>query len=158
MSGLAVPQRGLLTPQGVRPVPQVVAPLADAKREADKIFSQIGEARLAACTLFFNWVLIAKWIPEELGSLIASEDTKKEARWQNRVGLVLKKGPTAFLETDERHFHGCDVKVGDWVHYSAADGVEMAFRSLGNVGIGVICLRIEDSLIAGTIEHPDFLV
>lgn len=148
---LAVPNKGLLTPSGLRPI---VAPLVDARRKAGEIFDMIGRDRLASIQVFYNWVLVAKWIPDEIGSILTSAETKRELRWQNRVGLVLKLGPTAFVETEYRHFHGASVRPGDWVYYGASDGVELGIKGPNNLD-PVYCLRIEDEHIAGTLQHPE---
>ncbi|HKD58315.1 MAG TPA: hypothetical protein VKD45_12445, partial [Hyphomicrobiaceae bacterium] len=112
---------------------------------------------LSEMTLFHNSVLVAVYVRDpdnqqfESGhKIILSDKTVGEDKWQGTVGLVLKKGPAAFVEDDNNRFYGCDVEIGQWVFFRASDGVAMNVK-------GVLCRRILDILIEGTIPNPDYV-
>jgi len=50
-----------------------------------------------------------------------AEKTHDEALWQGKVGLVIGKGPTAFVDTEYIKFRGQNVEIGDWIQYDIHD-------------------------------------
>jgi hypothetical protein len=105
--------------------------------------------------LFHNSVLVAIYLRPNVATLGGkdfhlSDKTRDEDKFQGIVGLVLKKGPAAFVEDANQRFYGCDVAIGDWVFFRASDGVAMKVN-------GVLCKRVVDVLIEGRIPHPDYV-
>lgn len=105
--------------------------------------------------LFHNSVLVAVYLRPKTAMLGGREfhmpdKTLKEDEFQGIVGLVLKKGPAAFVEDANQRFYGCDVERGDWVFFRASDGIAMKVN-------GVLCRRVLDVLIEGRIPHPDYV-
>jgi co-chaperonin GroES (HSP10) len=81
-----------------------------------EMINSVGD--LSKIALLNNKVLVGIYIePEKTkGGIILSANVVKVV-WQGTVGLVLKKGNTAFKDEPETgtFFHGQDVQVGDWV-------------------------------------------
>jgi hypothetical protein len=107
--------------------------------------------------LFHNWVLLAIYEPpkaHKLGKtqfqLILPDKSHDEHKFQGIVGLVIKKGPAAFVEDANQKFYGCDVNPGDWVFFRASDGIGMLVN-------GVLCRRVIDVQIDGRIPDPDYV-
>ena len=95
-------------------------------------------------------VLVAVYIrPEKTkGGIIMTTKSRDEDRYQSKVGLIVKTGPTAFVETDGKWFNGLDLKVGDWVVFRPSDGWNITVN-------GVLCRMFDDAIIKGRIPHPD---
>lgn len=79
------------------------------------------------------------------GGIALPESTRNEDIYQGKVGLVLKKGPSAFTDHD---YFPMNVEVGDWVWFRASNGVAMKFNS-------VDCRLLEDIHVFGKIDRPD---
>jgi len=105
---------------------------------------------LSGVELFHNQVLVATYKrPEKTaGGIFLTDGTRKEDEYQGKVGLVLKKGPMAFVDDRSISFHGQNVEVGDWVAYRHSDGWAL------NVN-GTHCRVIEDSHVRARIDNPD---
>lgn len=105
--------------------------------------------------IFHNSVLVAVYLRPStamLGGKVfhVPDKTLKEDEFQGIVGLVIKKGPAAFVEDSNQRFYGCDVERGDWVFFRASDGIAMKVN-------GVLCRRVVDVLIEGRIPDPDYV-
>ena len=96
-------------------------------------------------------VLVAVYIrPEKTkGGIIMANQTRDEDRHQSKVGLILKKGPTAFVEGEEKKWFG-DVKFKehDWIVFRPSDGWAITIN-------GVLCRMLQDVQIRMTIDSPD---
>ena len=64
------------------------------------------------------------------------------------MGLVVKKGPLAFVDEEQDWFKGVKVDVNDWVFYRPSDGWSMNVH-------GVQCRVLRDIDIRGRIPAPD---
>ena len=86
------------------------------------LLKQIGD--LKDIELFNNQVLCAIYVrPEKtLGGIIIPEQNRAEDKIQGKVGLVVRQGPTAFVDDTDKWFSGIDVKLNDWVVFRASDG------------------------------------
>ena len=76
------------------------------------------------------------------------DNFREEDRFQGKVGLVLKKGPQAFVSDENHDFAGQNVEPGDWVVFHSADGWSVTIS-------GVLCRMVEDSRIRMKIPSPD---
>ncbi|WP_028169322.1 hypothetical protein [Bradyrhizobium elkanii] len=91
--------------------------------------------------------------PEKIdGGLILSTGAIKESVWQDTVGLVLKKGKTAFKHEPQTgtYFHGQDVKAGDWVVFRHGDARRVRIK-------GVDCRMVEDTLLDMVVDNSDVI-
>jgi len=100
--------------------------------------------------IYNNWILCAVYKrPEKLASgIYISDTTRKEDDYQGKVGLVLKKGPMAFVDDEKYGFGGQDVEIGDWITFRVSDGWSL------NVN-GVLCRMLQDINIRMAIPTPD---
>lgn len=115
---------------------------------ADPIKKKIGD--LAKFELFGNQVLIGIYErPEKTKSgIYLSDQTRHEDRHQGKAGLVLKKGPTAFVSDDNYDFKGQNVDIGDWVAIFVSDGRQIVIN-------GQLCRLVEDQYIRIKVPAPD---
>ena len=100
---------------------------------------------------FNQQILIATYIrpaTRTASGLEIAEEAIDEDRYQGKVGMVLKKGPRAFIDDGPVKFYGQDVEPGDWVVYRASDGLK------GMIGSREVRF-IPDVYIKGKIDHPD---
>lgn len=100
-----------------------------------------------------NFLLCAVYIrPEQTKSkLILIDSTRDEDKFQGKVVLVLKLGPTACSDpTGDWQWFDRPVEPGDWLVFRASDGLGM---SIGDNG--VMCRMFEDKNIVARITHPD---
>jgi co-chaperonin GroES (HSP10) len=112
-------------------------------------------AHLAALGKFPDQVLHAQVLvmqytaPERTqGGIILTPKAREEDRFQGKVGLVVAMGPGAFEDAGQMaQFHGKKPKVGDWVLYRTADGMEMFYN-------GCSVRLFEDVNIKMIIKEP----
>jgi co-chaperonin GroES (HSP10) len=100
--------------------------------------------------VFNMQVLVAVYIrPEKTKSgIILSDKTRDEDRYQSKVGLVIKKGPSAFVDESDKWFSGINVKEGDWIVFRPSDGWNITIN-------GTLCRMLDDMSIRARISHPD---
>ena len=100
--------------------------------------------------VFNNQILVAIYMrPEKTKSgIILSDKTRDEDRYQGKVGLIIKKGPMAFIDPDQKWFVDADVNVGEWVYFRVTDGWSINVH-------GVSCRMLEDTDVRGTTKYPD---
>ena len=123
----------------------------DARQE---ILKAVGD--ISNINVFHNQVLIAIYIRPEMtaGGIIITNKTRDEDKWQGKVGLVLKKGPSAFVDESNQWFKDMKVEVGDWVVSRPSDGWSLTYNNR-ETGDEVLCRLIDDTFIRSTIPHPD---
>lgn len=116
--------------------------------------------------VFHNLVLVATYIepPKVLkgpnGEDIIFHKTDRglaEDRFQGKVGLVLKVGPTAFQDDGIAKFGGVEAKIGDWVIYRPSDGTELFIRDRRKSNEGLPCRLIEDVFVRGRTKDPSLI-
>ena len=109
--------------------------------------------------VFHNLVLVATYVPsEKIGSIIIPDKSMMEARFQGKMGLVLKCGPLAFKDDSQARFGGVEVQTGDWVLYRPSDGIELFIKDhKGLANDGLACRLIEDTLIKGRVSDPSLI-
>lgn len=115
---------------------------------ADELRSKVGD--ISKIEILHNQILVAVYIrPEKTkGGIFLADQTRNEDRYQGKSGLVLKKGPLAFVDDDANKFHGQNVDVGDWVFYRVSDGFPVVIN-------GQLCRLLEEVHVKGKIPSPD---
>ena len=115
---------------------------------ANEIRKRIGD--ISKIEVLHNQILVGVYIrPEKTkGGILLTPQTRDEDRYQGKAGLVLKKGPLAFVDDDNNKFHGQNVDVGDWVFYRVSDGFPLVFN-------GTLCRLLEEVHVKGKIPSPD---
>ncbi len=149
---LVTPKGGLVGMDG-KPITDSPHWFDEEQGAKDYISEHLGD--LADIDIFFGWVLVAKYIREEVARGIrAAPETQREDSWQGSVGLVLKKGPAAFLDDGPNKFYGADVNVGDWVVYRNSDGWDKNVAMMDTRTGFVQCRFIMDAHINGRVKYP----
>ena len=102
--------------------------------------------------VFNNQMLVAVYIrPQKTKSgIILTDKTVEEDRYQGKVGLVLKAGPSAFVDETGKWFNGETVKVGDWVVFRPSDGWAVSIN-------GQPCRILDDLSIKARVMEPDMI-
>jgi co-chaperonin GroES (HSP10) len=115
---------------------------------ANEIRKRIGN--ISQIEVLHNQILVGVYIrPEKTkGGILLTSQTRDEDRYQGKAGLVLKKGPLAFVDDDNNKFHGQNVYIGDWVFYRVSDGFPLVLN-------GTLCRLLEEVHVKGKIPSPD---
>ncbi len=115
---------------------------------ANEIRKRIGD--ISKIEVLHNQILVGVYIrPEKTkGGILLTSQTRDEDRYQGKAGLVLKKGPLAFVDDDNNKFHGQNVDIGDWVFYRVSDGFPLVLN-------GTLCRLLEEVHVKGKIPSPD---
>lgn len=123
--------------------------MADDPKQA--IVDEIGEAAIDGYRLFDDDLLLATYIrPEKTkGGIYLIDKTKEEDRFQGKVGLLLKSGPTAWKydRSGSYAFEGEAAQSMDWVVYRASEGWEISIN-------GVSCRLVSSKNIRGRVADP----
>lgn len=107
---------------------------------------------LDECKVFHNQILVAVYQrPDKLDlgggkTLYLADRTRKEDDYQGKVGLVLKKGPLAFVG----EFGGQNVAPGDWIAFRASDGWSLEIN-------GNLCRMLHDVDAKLGVPRPDYV-
>ena len=114
----------------------------------EKLLTDLGD--ISKVELLNTQVLVAVYIrPEKTkGGIIMSTKSLDEDRYQSKVGLIVKTGPSAFVESDGKWFSGLNLKAGDWIVFRPSDGWNVTVN-------GVLCRMFDDAAIRARIPHPD---
>lgn len=120
---------------------------------AEEIRAKVKD-HLGDIKLMYNQVLVGVYKrPEKTKSgIILADATRDEDDFQGKVGLVLMKGPTAFLEDPDMgaKFHGQNVEVGDWIAFRTSDASAL---KLG----GQLCRLVSDVHVRMVLAAPDIV-
>ena len=102
--------------------------------------------------VFNNNILVAIYIrPNKTKSgIILTDKYVDEDKYQGKVGLILKMGPSAFKDETGKWFKDVDVKVGDWVVFRPSDGWSVSINDQP-------CRILDDMNIRGRIQSPDMV-
>jgi co-chaperonin GroES (HSP10) len=93
--------------------------------------------------------------------IILTDTTTGEDLHQGKIGLIVKKGPLAWVDDDNVTFRDedrCD--VGDWVFFRPSDGWRATLNTMRGAlsKDNLVNLRIvKDTAIRGRVSHPDFI-
>jgi co-chaperonin GroES (HSP10) len=113
-----------------------------------KLLDDIGD--ISAFDIFNNQILIAIYIrPSKTKSgIYLSDQSREEDKVQGKVGLVVKKGPAAFVDETSEWFKDISVEVNDWVVIRPSDGWAITVNN-------VLCRIVDDTAVRGKIDVPD---
>ena len=114
----------------------------------EKLLKDIGD--LSKIEIFNNKVLIALYIrPKKTKSGIYLTDaTVDEDIYQSKIGLLVKKGATAFEDNSGTWFQGEKFELNDWLISRPSDGWTITINN-------VPCRIIDDVNIKGRTDNPD---
>jgi co-chaperonin GroES (HSP10) len=114
----------------------------------ETLLKELGD--ISEIELLNTQVLVAVYIrPEKTkGGIIMTSKARDEDRHQSKVGLILKTGPSAFVDEDGKWFSNLNLKAGDWIVFRPSDGWNVTVN-------GVLCRMFDDTAIRARIPHPD---
>lgn len=123
-------------------------PMKHETDPAEVILKKVGS--LDDIELFSNHVLVGVYERPAVtkSGIHLADQTRNEDRHQGKAGLVLKKGPTAFVSDSNYDFKGQNVEIGDWVAIFVSDGRSIVIN-------GQLARIIEDQYIRLKIPAPD---
>lgn len=100
--------------------------------------------------IYNNQILVAVYIrPEKtINGIIIPESNRNEDRSQGKVGLVVKLGPDAFVDSTQQWFKSVEINPQDWVVFRPSDGWSITVN-------GILCRILDDIDVKGRIKHPD---
>jgi co-chaperonin GroES (HSP10) len=112
------------------------------------ILDEIGDIK--SFELFNNSILVATYIrPTKTASgIILTDNTVNEDRYQSKVGLLLKMGPSAFQPNEEGWFNNEKFNLNDWLVFRPSDGWPINVH-------GMECRILLDTQVRGRVESPD---
>ena len=114
----------------------------------NKLLTEIGD--LSSVELFNNQILVATYIrPQKTKSgIYLTDKTTEEDKFQSKVGLLVKAGPSAFEANDEGWFKGEEFNLNDWLVFRPSDGWSITIH-------GVLCRILSDTQVKGRVQNPD---
>lgn len=121
-----------------------------AKREDPRKFFLEDMGDISGIDLFHNLILVKIYERSAVtkGGIMLTNNAQNEDIWQGVVGLVIAKGPLAFVDDDNNKFMNKNVEIGDWVLFRTAD--------TGRVHInGKECRVMQDAHIRAKLPNPD---
>ena len=100
------------------------------KDPRELLVEQVGD--ISDFELFNNQVLVALYLRPKItkSGIILTDQTVDEDIYQSKVGLVLKKGPTAFQDEEGQWFKEVTINEGDWLVSRASDGWTITINSV----------------------------
>ena len=135
-------------------VPSKLIAMSQAKDPRKAIWAGIGDA-IRQIDVFGPQVLVGTFIESErtAGGILKPQKTTEESLWQGITGLVLKKGPRAFVDEPENgvYWHGHDIAVDTWVIFRFSSAWEFHLN-------GVSVRLVDDRDIRGAIGNPELLM
>jgi co-chaperonin GroES (HSP10) len=119
-----------------------------ATEPKQKLLDDIGD--VSAFEIFNNQILIAIYVrPQKTKSgILLPDQMRDEDKIQGKVGLVVKKGPAAFVDETSEWFKDITVDVGDWVVIRPSDGWAITVNN-------VLCRIVDDTAVRGKVDAPD---
>jgi co-chaperonin GroES (HSP10) len=119
---------------------------------ADEIVQRVGD--LSEFEVPLNKILVGLYMrPDKTKSgLHLPDEYRHEDVFQGKAGLILKKGPIAFVDDERVKFHGLNPQVGDWVCFRPSDGLKLDVRSRDGH-----CILLADTQVQLVIPQPDIV-
>jgi hypothetical protein len=137
------------------------------KHEVDPglaILDKLGTS-IQGVDVFNSQVLVALYIRPKTSTLggqafFLTDTAVDEDRHQSKVGLIIKTGPTAFVDPAGIWFKDADLKVGDWVVFRNSDGWSLSLpvwdSKIGSTET-VLCKLMDDTAVRARIPNPDVI-
>jgi co-chaperonin GroES (HSP10) len=113
-----------------------------------KLLEELGD--ISSVELFNNQILVATYIrPQKTKSgIYLTDKTTEEDKFQSKVGMLVKTGPSAFEPNDEGWFQGEEFKLHEWLVFRPSDGWSITVH-------GVLCRILSDTQVKGRVQNPD---
>ena len=126
---------------------KAIEAITTAKNPKQAIIDFIGD--LSGFEVMADRVLVGIFMrPEKTaGGIIRPTANKEEDVWQGKVGLVLKWGPTAFMNPETGDLYEQRVEVGEWGVFKVGDGWQLEVNKMP-------CRMIKDTNLIAKIKDP----
>ncbi len=113
-----------------------------------KLLDDLGD--ISPFEIFNNQILVAVYIRpiKTKSGLYLPDQSREEDKVQGKVGLVVKKGPAAFVDETSEWFKDISVELNDWVVFRPSDGWSITVNN-------VLCRIIDDTAVRGKVDMPD---
>lgn len=113
-----------------------------------KLREEIGD--VTPFEIFNNQILVAIYVrPQKTkAGIFLPDQMRDEDKIQGKVGLVIKKGPSAFVDEGNEWFKDVTVEEDDWVVFRPSDGWSITVNN-------VLCRIIDDTAVRGKVDAPD---
>ncbi len=129
-------------------VSKLILPKQKTADELKKeMLAKIGD--ISGIHVYHNFVLGMIFIQETYGSIHAADPTKDEDRWQGKVMLALKIGPSAFVANSGWQWEP-KIEVGDWIVTRPSDGTARTINKQ-------ICRLFRDTAVTEKLDHPEII-
>lgn len=135
-----------------------IVPLA--KIRADEIWNRI-KPYLDQHEIFGNRLVVAVYVTPKTKEIARADGTTvsfelpdtyvQEDVWQGVTGLVVQKGPGAFIDSEKWKFHGQKAEVGEWVTFQPPHSI---LQKIGGRIDGLEVRIIQDCYIIGRVSGP----
>jgi len=126
-------------------------PYMEMTHDVDPVKQMLDEVGdLSGFDILNNHVLLGIYIRpvRTKGGIMLTDNYRDEDKWQGKVGLVLKKGPTAFIDKTGEWFDGITINEHDWLVTRPSDGFLITIRN-------VFCKLVVDTSTKMRISRPD---
>jgi hypothetical protein len=119
---------------------------------AEEVMDRIGD--LSEVVVPFNKILVGIYMrPDKTKSgLHLPDQYRTEDLWQGKSGVILKKGPMAFVDDDRVKFNGLNPEVGEWIAFRPSNGLKLDIRHKDGH-----CILLTDTQVELVIPSPDFV-
>ena len=147
-----------MTVTSARKLSEIAEKIASGADPRRTIIDGIGHKAISEFEPTLNYVLVGTYVRSEKtkGGIIKGGDrTRAEDRFQGKIGLVLKLGPSVNAPDRKALFGGEDLAVGDWVMYRTSDANEFFFVDAKHELEGSSARVIEDVLIMARVADPE---
>lgn len=113
-----------------------------------KLREEVGD--VTPFEIFNNQILVAIYVrPQKTkAGIFLPDQMRDEDKIQGKVGLVIKKGPSAFVDEGNEWFKDVTVEEDDWVVFRPSDGWSITVNN-------VLCRIIDDTAVRGKVDAPD---
>lgn len=120
--------------------------LKEPEEFRDAVFDMVD---VDAIDIYLNRILTVVYLNYGVtaGGIILPDQKKDEDIWQGKVALVLKVGPTAFVDGDGWNFFGQNVTRGDWVTFRINHASQIEIQS-------VPCRIVTDRYVEMRVPDP----
>src|SRR5262249_20739383 len=131
-------------------MPAKLKQMSEATDRKQAIWDALGNS-IDKIRVFNNQILVGTYIaPDKVGNLFLPDKTKMEDLYMGCMGLVLKKGPSAFTSDAQRDWLEQNVEVGDWVLFR--------FSAAWEIHVNGVSVRFVDDIdIRAVIDDPSLV-
>jgi hypothetical protein len=145
-----------MTVTAARKLSEIAEKIGRGRDPRAVIVDAIGRDLIAQFEPAHDLVLVATYVRSDTlksGLILGGDRTRAEDRFQGKIGLVLKAGPT--LQTPEPFGGDNPIQVDDWIMYRASDAHEFFFVHEDKPLDGASVRLIEKGLIFARVQNPE---